>query len=707
MRASTFLSSAALAALLLPTAAHSQTPPSPSPSAPSTGRTTQYEASFFAPFAPRSALDIVRRVPGFNLELGDTEVRGFAGAVGNVVINNARPSSKSESLEAVLSRIPASRVIRVEVGPGDLYGADYAGKGQVLNLILSAVSGLDGQVTASATRRYTGEIVPNGEATVLLKRGDSSFNLSAGTGLGNMTEEGSDSLFDAVTGDLLEYRRKINTIRPRNPFIAGSWALEQGDNNAIHLNARFAPTKFKLTQTSHVEPSIGGEIRDDFLIHDYDNPTIEVGGDISRPLGDGAIKFVGLATRRKRDNFDAQYFRGQGGSPPLGGFEQFQNAKLQETIGRLSYSRPALLGFSFESGLEIAYNKLDANIDLYLIDDEGTRSRLDLPIDDAVVSELRGELYFNGGRPLASNLRVDLGLRYEMSRLEVRGDAVADRELRFIKPSIALDWRPGNGWHAQASLRRIVAQLDFYDFISAAELASDRVSGGNAELLPQRSWQARALVERPVLGDGRVKVEIGYDLVSMLQDRVLVFDEDGNGFDAPGNLGTGRRAFVDFSFDAPLSKLGLTGIRWNGNFRLQRTRVEDPIWGVDRRWSGFYPWFQWFTEVRRDSGAFSYGFGISDRAQFTFFRTDEIDSNRNLGPYATAFAEYRPDSRTTVRLDADNVLDTRAERERILHRPNRTSLHPQFVELRERNMHVSFGLSVKRSFGGGAGASGN
>ena len=29
-------------------------------------------------------------------------------------------------------RIPAQRVIRVEVGPGDLYGSDYAGKSQVL-----------------------------------------------------------------------------------------------------------------------------------------------------------------------------------------------------------------------------------------------------------------------------------------------------------------------------------------------------------------------------------------------------------------------------------------------------------------------------------------------------------------------------------------------------------------------------------------------
>ena len=107
-------------------------------------RTTAYDAAFFAPFAPRSALDIARRVPGFALEQGNSDIRGFAGAAGNVVFNGARPSSKSESLETLLARIPARRVIRVELGPGDLYGSEYSGKSQVLNVILSAGSGVDG-----------------------------------------------------------------------------------------------------------------------------------------------------------------------------------------------------------------------------------------------------------------------------------------------------------------------------------------------------------------------------------------------------------------------------------------------------------------------------------------------------------------------------------------------------------------------------------
>ena len=667
------------------------------------GRTLQYEASFFKPFAPRTALDIARQVPGFSIDFGNSDVRGFSGAVGNIVINGARPSAKSESLDTLLSRIPASRVVRVEVGPGDLYGADYASKGQVLNIVLSSESGLDGEVSAAVHRDWTGHLAPDGNVTALIKRGHSSFNLSAGTGINDWTEEGTDDLYDFPTGDLLEHRRKINTVRQHDPFISGSWALENGDNDAIHLNARWAPSTFKLTQTNHVTPTSGAE-RDDFLIEDYKTPVIEFGGDVSRPLGDGAIKLVGLTTRRKRNNFDANYNRGLGGSPIVGGFEQTEKSTLQETIGRLSYSKPKLFGFAVEAGIEVAYNKLDDNLELFELDDTGAKDRVNLPIDNATVSEIRGEGYLNAGRALSSNVRLDLGLRYEASKLKVRGDATADRTLKFLKPSITLDWRPGNGWHTQASLRRTVAQLNFYDFISSADLAAERVNGGNADLQPQRSWEARLLAEKPILGDGLIKIELGYDLVQLLQDRILVFDEKGNAFDAPGNIGTGRRQFADINLDAPLTKLGLPGVRWKVETTFNRTRVEDPITHKMRRWTdnnANWPWFNWFTELRRDAGSLSYGIAASDRDKFFLFRTDEIYSNWNGGPYGTAFVEYRPDPKTTIRLDADNIFDTNANAHRLLFRPNRTIGDPTFIEDRERNIHTAFTLTLKRSFGGG------
>ena len=50
-----------------------------------------------------------------------------------------------------------------------------------------------------------------------------------------------------------------------------------------------------------MSPPVGFPERDDDLLQDFDNPVFELGGDVTRPLAGGAIKLVGLATRRKRD----------------------------------------------------------------------------------------------------------------------------------------------------------------------------------------------------------------------------------------------------------------------------------------------------------------------------------------------------------------------------------------------------------------------
>src|SRR5205823_4857468 len=142
-----------------------------------------------------------------------------------------------------------------------------------------------------------------GTASAQIKRGNSTYNLSGGIGRTDYQEEGTDRVDDFATGDLLEFRRKINHIHPHDPFVSGSWALEQSQDKAIRLNARWGPSTFKLTQENHVVPSDGPE-RDDRLVENYKRPTFEVGGDITRPLAGGAIKLVGLATRRKRDDSD-------------------------------------------------------------------------------------------------------------------------------------------------------------------------------------------------------------------------------------------------------------------------------------------------------------------------------------------------------------------------------------------------------------------
>ena len=124
------------------------------------GGRTSYPAAYFTQYGPSTALQIVQRVPGFTIQETDQNVRGFAGAAGNIVINGQRPSSKTDSLETLLARIPANRVLRVEVGSGDLFGAEYSGKAQVLNLVMNAAGGVAGTITAGLQRDFTGNLMP-------------------------------------------------------------------------------------------------------------------------------------------------------------------------------------------------------------------------------------------------------------------------------------------------------------------------------------------------------------------------------------------------------------------------------------------------------------------------------------------------------------------------------------------------------------------
>ncbi len=678
--------------LILATAAicACQAAPAAAQAVEASGRTV-YQLAYFTAFAPSSALDIINRVPGFVLDRGDTEVRGFSQAAGNVVINGQRTSSKSDTLDVILARIPASRVARVEIGSGDLFGSEFAGKPQVVNLVLTAEGGIAGNATVSVRHSFDGKVLPEGSLSALTKRGASTFNASIGIDNNRTSEEGTDTLTSLPGGQLREFRRKVNAIREPYGYASASWDYAGGANRTAHLNGRVSIDRFALTQSNDVFPA-GGTIRDDRLTQRYHREDYEIGGDVTRPFLGGGLKLIGLATRRDRRNVDVSYNRVQ--SQVTGGFSQTLADRREENVLRLVWNRSDVAGWSVETGAEGVRNELDSDVDLFSFNAGGAPTRIDLPVDQATVKEYRGELFANAGRPLSPSLRLDLGLTYETSRLTVRGDARSERSLNFLKPKATLDWRPRGGWHAQLSVSRTVAQLQFEDFISAAELTNDRVNGGNANLLPQRAWEVLATVEHPLLGDGLAKIEAGYNRISLLQDRVPTPE----GFDAPGNLGDGRLILLRGTVDAPLGRFGIKGGRLSVSTTLTDTSVEDPYTLRNRPFSARNR-IEFDADFRQDLGKFAWGFSVSRDSRFTYYRQNEIDSSFNGGAYLQTFAEYRPNAKTTLTFGIDNLSNIPGKRERAFYAPDRRTLTASSLELRERNQHVLPYLRLKKNFG--------
>jgi hypothetical protein len=130
------LARASALALVLSTPAFAQHDP------PDLGTGRTYTPADFARFAPRTAYDMLRQVPGFTIRSEDSQ-RGLGQATGNVLLNGQRLSSKSDDIVTQLGRIPAANVLRIEIRDGatlDIPGLS----GPVANVVAKA-SGLRGQ----------------------------------------------------------------------------------------------------------------------------------------------------------------------------------------------------------------------------------------------------------------------------------------------------------------------------------------------------------------------------------------------------------------------------------------------------------------------------------------------------------------------------------------------------------------------------------
>lgn len=136
-----------------------------------------FDATFFDPYAPQNAYDMIQRLPGFVYSTG-SEARGFGGTAGNVLIDGARPTSKSGGLTEALRRIPAAQVMRIELQRGADISAEAAGQSVVANVVRYQGKS-SGTWTVEMRRVGPNKVLPMLDATFATKLmgWDTSFQL--------------------------------------------------------------------------------------------------------------------------------------------------------------------------------------------------------------------------------------------------------------------------------------------------------------------------------------------------------------------------------------------------------------------------------------------------------------------------------------------------------------------------------------------------
>lgn len=217
-----------------------------------------YARDYFLRVQPTSAYDMVAQLPGFRIVEGDTEVRGYSGAAGNILIDGQRPAGKAEMIEALLKRIPAARVVRIELVRAGSQGYDMQGYALLANVILAAGGKLGGRVEGEYGDYRHGYRAGRASAQLEFERDAHAVNL-----------------FGAV------YRE----IDDEHGF--GSRNRLAADGTAVRLSDYFQPEGENVVEgtIAYRQPLLGGTLRLNGLVQDK-RKFADIGYDIYFPVRD-------------------------------------------------------------------------------------------------------------------------------------------------------------------------------------------------------------------------------------------------------------------------------------------------------------------------------------------------------------------------------------------------------------------------------------
>ncbi|OWV31804.1 hypothetical protein B5C34_14940 [Pacificimonas flava] len=665
--------------------------PSPDATAPdplqADGRRT-FTPADFVQFAPRTALDMVRRIPGFSIDQVESR-RGLGQATSNVLINGERISGKSNGPVDALSRIPAGNVIRLEIVDGA--SLDVPGlSGQVLNAVTRA-GRVSGQWRWSPQFRTSGTQARLGSAEISVAGGGAKTDWTLS--LENQANRSGNAGTEYVTtgsGVLIDTREEKGTYYGDRPILSGAYTYRADNGNILNLNAEGQLYWFRGDEISLRSGSIDVDRTRSFFEREEEY-NYELGGDYEFALLGGRLKLIGL---RRYENSKFRFGLDQlfaDGSPPDG--ERYrQQANEAETIARAEYSWTGL-GGEFQLSAEAAKNILDIESDLERLDGDGVYVPVALDGSDDRVEEERGETLLSHSRALSPAFQIQAVGGVEYSRLSQVGAGGQVRTFWRPKGSVSLDWDAGPRLDLSAKLERKVGQLDFYDFIAGVNINDDREDVTNANLVPPQSWLLEVEGTRDLGAFGSVTLSLFGEAIEDIVDQIPI---DGGG-EAPGNAGKATRYGVELDGTFLSEPLGWPGTRLELYLNFRETDVDDPLTGLGRPISDE---LQTDVEVslRHDFAGsdWAVGGGVYYEQYSPYERLTERSIFTNA-PFPEFFIENKDVMGLTLRGTVGNAFDLEENAFRTIYADKEAGLIDR-REDRYRTFGTVFTLTIEGSF---------
>jgi outer membrane receptor for ferrienterochelin and colicins len=696
MRAAARASSLALAFCLICPAVAQETP-APTGDAPpaipvAVNGAERYLPADFTRFAPRTALDMVEKVPGFLIVTGTNGGdRGLGQATENVLINGERVASKTTDARTALSRITAAQVAYIDIVDGASLNVPGL-TGRVANVVLIPGSEASGGGFRT-TIRWQPEWRPrlannwlNGEVSTTGKLGGADLTLSLKNEASRQGHWGPERVYDG-DGVLLFTRDEFGAFNGDRPRLSAALSRTTANGNKWNFNAG-AQIQYLTEAVDGVSMRAAtGRVTETYRSRE-DERNFDIGGDYEFGLGKGRLKLIGLYRFEHSPTVNSFVVdRAVGGTS---GDRFAQAADESESILRGEYSWRTAGGTDWQVALEGAYNTLDVDAEFATLQPDGIFLPVVFGGERTKVEEKRTEASLSWGRALAANLTAQLNLAAEYSELTSSGPGGLTR--RFIRPKgkLAFAWKVGPkttiNWHIQ----RRIDQLDFFDFASSVDVANNQGNQGNGQLVPPVVNRTELEFVQDFGRWGNASVQFAYAYAQDLVDQIpLSPTTEGKGNLPPANLYR-----ISSKATLLLDPLGWTGARINSDITWRRNRVRDPLTGLWRDQS-YGQDYVVDLSLRHDipGSDLAWGAGYFDERYAPGLRLDAIEKEYTVGPFVTAYIEHKDVAGFTVKLSYRNLAGMKDGFDRTVF-VNRRDGPIAFSESRQRKFGQYFQLTV-------------
>jgi hypothetical protein len=354
-----------------------------------------------------------------------------------------------------------------------------------------------------------------------------------------------------------------------------------------------------------------------------------------------------------------------------------------------------MLDGDWQLSAEAAFNRLDQVAGLSFLTPAGQFPDAPFAPGTGGVTEDRYEGTLSYGRPLTSNLTLQLSAGAEYSKIAQTGSNAEQRAFKRPKGSINLAWTPQPDLSISLQARRRVGQLNFADFLAEVNLNNDNANAGNNQLVPEQRSELDLEITKDFGAWGSATLLLFYHRID---DYMTVVPLPGGG-ESNGNIDHARNRGGQIDATWKLDPLGFKGAKLDIYGHIYDTNLADPLTGEPRRYNNGFPYkvqLDFRHDVPRSPWAYGVSYGKTTYAPY--YRLAEFGYDYAIDQALVTFIEHKDVFGLTVRARLANMLQSEVYLQRNVFAGPRNSSPLLYRETMPREVGRFVDVSIRGSF---------